>query len=75
MPELPEVETMRRGITPVVGSCIVDVEFVKSRFKKIAISPRRDVFRRRTSGQRIQGRRATGKTSTDTPAERPHRRH
>ena len=53
MPELPEVETMRRGVLPVVGSTIKCVDFVKSRFKKILITPRADRFRRHTVGQEI----------------------
>lgn len=53
MPELPEVETMRRGVLPVVGSTISDVEFIKSRYKKILTSPSPAVFRRRTVDQQI----------------------
>lgn len=53
MPELPEVETMRRGVLPVVGSTILDVEFVRSRFKKILVEPARPTFRRRAVGRRI----------------------
>lgn len=53
MPELPEVETMRRGILPVVGSTIGDVEFVRSRFKKILIRPAAAAFRRRAVDQKI----------------------
>lgn len=53
MPELPEVETMRRGVLPVVGSTIDDVEFVKSRYKKILTSPSPAAFRRRTVDQQI----------------------
>ena len=53
MPELPEVETMRRGVLPVVGRTISEVDFVRSRFKKIQISPRADIFRRRAIGQAI----------------------
>lgn len=53
MPELPEVETMRRGVLPVVGSTIESVDFVKSRFKKIAISPSPGRFRQQCCGQRI----------------------
>ena len=53
MPELPEVETMRRGVLPVVGSTICEVEFVKSRYKKILVSPRAATFRRRAEGQQI----------------------
>ncbi|MFB3107441.1 MAG: DNA-formamidopyrimidine glycosylase family protein, partial [Pseudomonadales bacterium] len=53
MPELPEVETMRRGVLPVVGSCLKAIDFVASPYKKIRITPRRDAFRRRAEGQRI----------------------
>ena len=53
MPELPEVETMRRGVLPVVDSFIVDVEFIESRFKRIHIAPSPSVFRRRICRQRI----------------------
>ena len=53
MPELPEVETMRRGILPVVGAQIAAVHFVRSRYKKIFISPSPQQFRRRCVGQSI----------------------
>lgn len=53
MPELPEVETMRRGVLPVVGSTIQAVDFVKSRFKKILTWPAPAKFRRRTIDQEI----------------------
>lgn len=53
MPELPEVETMRRGVLPVVGSTISAVDFVKSRFKKILIEPKVTAFRRRCVNQKI----------------------
>lgn len=53
MPELPEVETMRRGVLPVVGSTIHCVEFVKSRFKKILVSPTHSQFKRRAADQEI----------------------
>ena len=53
MPELTEVETMRRGVLPVVGSTIVDVDFVKSRFKKILVTPTPAAFRRRACDQEI----------------------
>ena len=61
MPELPEVETMRRGVLSVVGSTIDCVDFVKSRFKKILISPRSDRFRSRSVGQPIVDIGRTGK--------------
>ncbi len=53
MPELPEVETMRRGILGIVGSRIKDVERVACRRRPIAIVPRIDRFRRRVVGCRV----------------------
>jgi formamidopyrimidine-DNA glycosylase len=53
MPELPEVETMRRGVLAVVGSRIENVARPKCRLKPILLTPRIDVFRRRAIGQRI----------------------
>src|SRR4051812_20893612 len=51
MPELPEVETMRRGILGVVGSRIKDVERVRCSRRPITIAPRMDLFRRRALGR------------------------
>jgi formamidopyrimidine-DNA glycosylase len=53
MPELPEVETMRRGILGVVGSRVKNVERVACRRRPIAIAPRIDRFRRRAIGRTI----------------------
>jgi formamidopyrimidine-DNA glycosylase len=53
MPELPEVETMRRGISGIVGSRINSVERVVCRRRPIAIAPRIDRFRRRAIGRVI----------------------
>ena len=39
MPELPEVETMRRGIAAVVGCQVDAVERPRCRLKPIAITP------------------------------------
>src|SRR5215211_4246914 len=50
MPELPEVETMRRGILGIVGSRVTDVERVLCRRRPIEIAPRIDRFRRRAVG-------------------------
>jgi formamidopyrimidine-DNA glycosylase len=61
MPELPEVETMRRGILGIVGSRIVDVERVACRRRPIAIAPRIDRFRRRAVGREISGIDRVGK--------------
>ena len=53
MPELPEVETMRRGIAGIVGSRIRAVRRPRSRLRPIAITPRLSDFRRRVKGKRI----------------------
>jgi len=53
MPELPEVETMRRCVEPVLGSRICGLRRPKSRFRPIQISPRLSDFRRRVVGRRI----------------------
>ncbi len=53
MPELPEVETMRRGILGIVGSRITDVGRVACRRRPIAITPRIDRFRQRAVGCRV----------------------
>lgn len=54
MPELPEVETMRRGIAPVVGYRIAAVERPRCRLKPIAVQPDLPQFRRRTVDRRIE---------------------
>ncbi len=54
MPELPEVETMRRGLLPIVGRRISDAQKVACPRKPILISPRIDHFRRRVVGQAIE---------------------
>jgi formamidopyrimidine-DNA glycosylase len=53
MPELPEVETMRRGILPIVGGRVSGAERVASPRRPILISPRIDLFRRRAVGRSI----------------------
>jgi formamidopyrimidine-DNA glycosylase len=53
MPELPEVETMRRGILSVVGAQISDVRFPRCRLKPIAICPGRRQFRQRLIGRTL----------------------
>ena len=47
MPELPEVETMRRGLLPIVGRRIADAQRLACPRKPIAITPRIDHLRRR----------------------------
>lgn len=61
MPELPEVETMRRGVEPAVGARIVTVERVPCPRKPIAISPGLASFRRRVEGARIARTARAGK--------------
>jgi formamidopyrimidine-DNA glycosylase len=61
MPELPEVETMRRGVLPIVGSTIADVARTTCPRRPIEVSPRIDHFRRRTVGRQIVDVRRAGK--------------
>ncbi|MBN1394474.1 MAG: bifunctional DNA-formamidopyrimidine glycosylase/DNA-(apurinic or apyrimidinic site) lyase [Pirellulales bacterium] len=61
MPELPEVETMRRGIAAAVGCRVKDLRRPNSRLRSILISPRIDHFRRRLVGRRITAVRRLGK--------------
>jgi formamidopyrimidine-DNA glycosylase len=61
MPELPEVETMRRGVLGVVGARIEDVQRVPCRRKPIAVTPRIDRFRRRAAGRTIHAVDRVGK--------------
>jgi formamidopyrimidine-DNA glycosylase len=61
MPELPEVETMRRGILAAVGSRILRVEKLKCPRKPIHIDPAPAALRKRTEGQRIAAVERLGK--------------
>jgi formamidopyrimidine-DNA glycosylase len=61
MPELPEVETMRRGILGIVGARIDGVERVACRRKPIAITPRIDRLRKRVIGRVIRDVGRAGK--------------
>lgn len=53
MPELPEVETMRRGILAAVGSRVVHVEKLKCTRQPIRIEPTVAALRNRIMGRRI----------------------
>jgi formamidopyrimidine-DNA glycosylase len=53
MPELPEVETMRRGILAVVGQRIAAAERPPCTRRPITLTPRFDAFRRRAEGRTI----------------------
>jgi formamidopyrimidine-DNA glycosylase len=61
MPELPEVETMRRGVLGIVGGRIWEVERTACRRKPIEIAPRIDYFRRRVVGRTIRAVDRVGK--------------
>ncbi|WP_146400029.1 bifunctional DNA-formamidopyrimidine glycosylase/DNA-(apurinic or apyrimidinic site) lyase [Planctomycetes bacterium CA13] len=53
MPELPEVETMRRGILPIVGSRIESAVRPPCSRRPILLTPRIDTFNRRLQGKKI----------------------
>lgn len=53
MPELPEVETMRRGLLPCVGGKIVSVSKPRSKYRPILIEPPFPKLRLRLVGCRI----------------------
>jgi formamidopyrimidine-DNA glycosylase len=61
MPELPEVETMRRGILPIVGARIAAVASARCRCKPIGMTPKLPAFRRRAVGRAITGVSRIGK--------------
>lgn len=61
MPELPEVETMRRGLLPIVGSRIADVRAARCTKRPILIAPSAAAMRRRVVGRSIAGVDRVGK--------------
>ena len=61
MPELPEVETMCRGIAAVVGQAIHSVRFPKTHLCDIEMLPSKRVIRRRVEGQLVRGVRRVAK--------------
>ncbi|MCG8653434.1 MAG: bifunctional DNA-formamidopyrimidine glycosylase/DNA-(apurinic or apyrimidinic site) lyase [Pirellulales bacterium] len=61
MPELPEVETMRRGLLTIVGSRIRAAERPPCRCQPILLRPRIDAFDRRVRGKTITGIGRRGK--------------
>ena len=61
MPELPEVETMRRGILSIVGRRIKGLKSPRSPLCPIQISPRLPAFRRRVVGTRVESVDRLGK--------------
>lgn len=61
MPELPEVETMRRGVSGVVGATIVAVETTACPRKPISIQPSLARLKPRIIGTRIERTARAGK--------------
>lgn len=61
MPELPEVETMRRSLLGAEGATIRRVEKLACPRKPIGIVPRIDHLRRRAEGQRVVSADRIGK--------------
>ena len=61
MPELPEVETMRRGVAAVAASTIAAVEKPRCTRKPITIEPGLRTIRRRLVGRRIEAVERLGK--------------
>ena len=53
MPELPEVETMRRGIAAIAGCRVQGLRKPRSRLQAIEIIPPLAEFRRRVVGRTI----------------------
>jgi formamidopyrimidine-DNA glycosylase len=53
MPELPEVETMRRGLLPCVGGRITAVSKPRSKYRPIVMSPSLATIRRRLLGRTL----------------------
>lgn len=61
MPELPEVETMRRGIASVAGSRLLEVVFLPCERKPIRFLPSHEAFAKRAKGQVISAVDRLGK--------------
>lgn len=73
MPELPEVETMRRGILSIVGRRITAFERTPCPRKPIAVEPGLAAFRRRAVGRKVAaidriGKRVVIKLAPETKA-------
>src|SRR5687767_3318003 len=54
MPELPEVETMRRGIAAIAGCSIADAVRLECQRKPIRIEPRPAALSKRLIGRRVE---------------------
>ncbi len=61
MPELPEVETMCRGIAPIVGCTVKGIELPPCKCRPISIKPSLNEFRRRAIGRKVIAIKRAGK--------------
>lgn len=61
MPELPEVETMRRGILAIVGQRIADVSYPTCHCKPILYRPKKDRLRAQLQGRTVTAVDRVGK--------------
>jgi formamidopyrimidine-DNA glycosylase len=61
MPELPEVETMCRGIRPIIGRRVLSVDRPPCRRRPISIAPRIDRIQRRIAGKLVSQIERVGK--------------
>ncbi|MEQ8849268.1 DNA-formamidopyrimidine glycosylase family protein [Botrimarina sp.] len=61
MPELPEVETMRRGVAGAAGAQVIDVAKLPCPRKPIGLAPRIDGLRRRAVGRDVAAVERVGK--------------
>ncbi len=70
MPELPEVETMRRGVLEIVGATVVKAARTPCSKRPIVIAPRIDRLNKRVAGKKITsvdrlGKRVVIRMETD----------
>jgi formamidopyrimidine-DNA glycosylase len=61
LPELPEVETMCRGVRPIVGTQITAAQRTLCKKRPIQMNPRIDVINRRLIGKKIESVSRLGK--------------
>ena len=61
MPELPEVETMRRGLQPLVGKVVVEIGPVACRYRPLHVSPSWSAISRRIKGGALNSIERWGK--------------
>ncbi len=61
MPELPEVETMRRGVLGCIGTTILGVEKPASRYRPLQMTPSWTTLRKKLIGRKVLDVRRLGK--------------